>query len=60
MPLRSHDMDFHGSERRWLPWLGKTGKLAMRWSCLLNAGQTAQVEKTFNGLARSRVELLEN
>ena len=60
MQLRSHTMNFHGSERRWLPWLGKTGKLAMRWSCLLNAGQAAQVEKTFSGLARSRVELLEN
>ena len=60
MQLRSHTMNFHGSERRWLPWFGKTGKLAMRWSCLLNAGQAAQVEKTFSGLARSRVELLEN
>ncbi len=58
MQLRSHKMDFKGRERRWLPWFGKTGKLAMRWSCLLNAGQTARVEKTFSGLAQTRVDLL--
>ncbi|HWV07925.1 MAG TPA: methyl-accepting chemotaxis protein, partial [Pseudomonas sp.] len=60
MQLRSHTMDFKGRERRWLPWLGKTGKFAMRWSWLLNAGQAARVEKTFSGLALTRVDLLIN
>ncbi|WP_277373809.1 methyl-accepting chemotaxis protein [Pseudomonas sp. AA-38] len=60
MQLRSDGMDFTGHERRWLPWFGKTGKLAMRWSCLLNAGQVERVEKTFAGLARTRVDLLTN
>ncbi len=60
MPLRSHQMSFTGKERRWLPWFGKTGKLAMRWSCLLNAGQVERVEKTFAGLAQTRVDLLIN
>ncbi|WP_052081095.1 methyl-accepting chemotaxis protein [Pseudomonas sp. ML96] len=58
MPLLSHRMDFNGAERRWLPWFGRTGKLAMRWSWLLNRGQAAQVEKTFAGLAQTRVDLL--
>lgn len=60
MSLRSHQMNFTGQERRWLPWFGKTGKLAMRWSYLLNAGQVARVEKTFAGLAQTRVDLLVN
>ncbi|MDD1506786.1 methyl-accepting chemotaxis protein [Pseudomonas sp. CNPSo 3701] len=60
MQLRSHKMDFHGRERRWLPWFGKAGKLAMRWSCLLNARHMPRVEKTFAGLAQTRVDLLLN
>lgn len=58
MQLRSHTMDFKGRERRWLPWFGKAGKLALPWSWLLNAGQAERVEKTFSGLARTRVNLL--
>ncbi|KIP98381.1 MULTISPECIES: methyl-accepting chemotaxis protein [Pseudomonas] len=60
MQLRSHKMDFKGRERRWLPWFGKAGKLAMRWSWLLNAAQAERVEKTFSGLALTRVDLLTN
>lgn len=60
MQLRSHRMDFKGREQRWLPWFGKTGKLAMRWSWFLNAGQAERVEKTFSGLASTRVDLLVN
>ncbi|MGL4317993.1 MAG: methyl-accepting chemotaxis protein [Pseudomonas sp.] len=58
MPLLSHRMDFHGRERRWLPWFGRAGKLALRWSCWLNRGQAAQIEKTFSGLAQTRADLL--
>jgi methyl-accepting chemotaxis protein len=58
MALRSDDMDFHGKERRWLPWFGKQGKLAMRWSCLVNRGQGERVEKTFTGLVQTRAQVL--
>ncbi|HSX72288.1 MAG TPA: methyl-accepting chemotaxis protein, partial [Pseudomonas sp.] len=58
MPLLSHRMAFRGRERRWLPWLGRNGKVALGWSWLLNRGQAAQIEKTFAGLAQSRVDLL--
>ncbi|OEC34690.1 Methyl-accepting chemotaxis protein [Pseudomonas cuatrocienegasensis] len=58
MQLRSHQMDFKGHERRWLPWFGRAGKLAMRWSWLLNAHQAERVEKTFAGLTATRVDLL--
>ncbi|QEI09523.1 methyl-accepting chemotaxis protein [Pigmentiphaga aceris] len=51
-------MDFHGAERRWLPWFGKQGKLAMRWSCLVNRGQAERVEKTFTGLVQTRAQVL--
>jgi methyl-accepting chemotaxis protein len=51
-------MDFTGRERRWLPWWGRNGKLALGWSWLLNRGQAAQIEKTFAGLAQTRVDLL--
>jgi len=58
MALRSDEMDFHGKERRWLPWFGKQGKLAMRWSCLVNRGQAERVEKTFTGLVQTRAQVL--
>jgi methyl-accepting chemotaxis protein len=58
MALRSDEMDFHGKERRWLPWLGKQGKLALRWSVLVNRGQAERVEKTFAGLAQTRAQVL--
>ena len=29
-------MSLSRKEQHWLPWFGGTGKLAMRWSCLLN------------------------
>ncbi len=56
MALRS--MDYSSEERGWLPWLGKTGKLAMRWACLVNGGQQATLERTFEGIAHTRRKLL--
>jgi methyl-accepting chemotaxis protein len=58
MALRSDEMDFRGKERRWLPWFGKQGKLALRWSVLVNRGQAERVEKTFAGLAQTRSQVL--
>ncbi|MGE5470823.1 MAG: methyl-accepting chemotaxis protein [Bacteroidota bacterium] len=48
------------SERRWLPWLGKTGKLAMRWATARNAGRYPAIEQTFESFARTRVRILMN
>jgi len=53
-------MHLSASERHWLPWSGPTGKLAMRWSCWLNRGVYPAVEQVFEGVAQSRVSILQN
>jgi len=53
-------MALSSAERRWLPWLGRTGKLAMGWSCWLNRSTCAEVEKVFEGIAQTRVRLLQS
>jgi len=53
-------MHLSASERHWLPWSGPTGKLAMRWSCWLNRGVYPAVEQVFEGVAQSRVRILQN
>ncbi|MCQ4347242.1 methyl-accepting chemotaxis protein [Pseudomonas stutzeri] len=58
--LQSKRMELSSAERRWLPWLGRTGKLAMGWSCWLNRDRYAEVEKVFEGIAQTRVRLLHN
>lgn len=35
--LQSSHMQLSPDERAWLPRFGKTGKLAMNWSCWLNS-----------------------
>src|SRR5690606_38139145 len=55
---KSFSMSLRGAERRWLPWFGRNGKLALGWSCLLNRHTYATVEKTFEGIAATRVRLL--
>jgi len=57
--LHSHNMNLSPAERHWLPWLGSTGKLAMGWSCFLNRRQYPVVEQTFEGIAATRVKLLQ-
>jgi len=54
MQLKSHQMNLSTAERRWLPWLGTTGKLAMRWSCWLNRTTYPTIEKAFEGIASTR------
>ncbi|HSI94523.1 MAG: methyl-accepting chemotaxis protein [Methylophilaceae bacterium] len=54
MHLKSYEADFSSTERRWLPWLGATGKLRMGWSCWLNRETYPVVEKTFEGIANTR------
>ncbi len=57
--LKSTQMQLSRSERRWLPWFGATGKIKMAWSCFLNRDIYADVEHTFEGIAATRVKLLE-
>ena len=56
--LKSNEMSLSPQERRWLPWLGKTGKLAMRWACFLNKRRYPVLEQTFEGIAGTRVKML--
>jgi methyl-accepting chemotaxis protein len=56
--LKSEDMNLSGKERRWLPWLGKTGKLAMAWACYLNRRRYPVLEQTFEAIAGTRVKIL--
>ncbi|WP_278420038.1 methyl-accepting chemotaxis protein [Stutzerimonas kunmingensis] len=58
--LQSNLMHLSASERHWLPWSGPTGKLSMRWSCWLNRGVYPLVEQVFEGVAQSRVRILQN
>jgi methyl-accepting chemotaxis protein len=54
MGLKSLHMSMSPAERRWLPWFGLNGKLALGWSCLVNRQRYAVVERTFEGIAQSR------
>lgn len=58
MSLRSFEMHRLSREKHWLGWFGPNGKLRLRWSCLLNRRRLASVEKTFEGIARTRSRLL--
>ena len=58
MELKSDSMTLLSQERHWLPWFGKTGKLAMRWACLLNRDRYQAMEDAFDNFARHRVNLL--
>ncbi|WP_246210792.1 methyl-accepting chemotaxis protein [Vogesella oryzae] len=52
-------MPLSAAEQHWLPWFGKTGKLAMRWSCMLNRHRYAALEQVFSSIAATRVEILQ-
>ena len=56
--LKSDRMDLSGDERHWLPWFGKTGKLAMRWATYFNRHRYPWLESAFDGIAETRVRLL--
>lgn len=60
MSLSSNSMQLSSSEKSWLPWFGKTGKIAMGWSCRLNRSAYAMVEQTFEAIAETRTQLLHN
>ena len=56
--LKSQKMSLLDSERRWLPWLGPTGKLAMRWATSRNKHRYQAIEQTFESFAQTRVRIL--
>lgn len=57
--LKSLSMNLSQAERKWLPWFGKTGKLSMWWSCFLNRHNYDAIEKAFEGIAATRVNILQ-
>ncbi|WP_297810835.1 methyl-accepting chemotaxis protein [uncultured Methylophaga sp.] len=57
--LKSHAMNLSRAEKKWLPWFGAGGKLAMTRSTFLNRHNYAAIEKTFEGIAATRVKLLQ-
>jgi methyl-accepting chemotaxis protein len=60
MNFASDAMHLSISEKHWLPWWGKTGKLAMRWACWLNRRRTQPLEVAFEGIAQTRVRILQD
>ncbi|WP_434763783.1 methyl-accepting chemotaxis protein [Vibrio fortis] len=53
-------MNLTDQERHWLKWFGATGKIAMRKACFLNRTRTRELEQTFESIAETRVQLLNN
>jgi methyl-accepting chemotaxis protein len=60
MTLRSESMQLSTAEKQWLPWFGKTGKIAMLRSCRLNKTFYPVIEQTFESIAQTRVKLLQH
>lgn len=58
MGLKSTMMNLSNSERHWLPWMGKTGKIRLGFSCFLNRKSYSGVETIFEGISATRVDLL--
>jgi methyl-accepting chemotaxis protein len=56
--LKSSSMNLSAQERKWLNWFGSTGKFAMYKSCFLNRHTYSSVEQTFEGIAATRVKIL--
>ncbi len=59
MTAPSPTMSLSRKEQHWLPWFGGTGKLAMRWSCLLNRHRHDAMAQIFGNLAANRVDILQ-
>lgn len=56
--LKSRSMSLSSAEKSWLPWFGTNGKISLGWSCFLNRKKYAFVERTFEGVANTRVNIL--
>lgn len=60
MSLSSNNMQLSSREKGWLPWFGNTGKISMGWACRLNRSTYPVIEQTFEAIAQTRVQLLQN
>ena len=56
--LKSHQMNLSLGEKKWLPFLGKTGAMSLGLSCLLNQDTYGLVERTFEGISATRLKIL--
>jgi len=56
--LKSQQMNLSQSEKIWLPYFGKTGRLAMGWACYLNKWRYPILEEIFASIAATRVRIL--
>ena len=58
--LKSVNMPLSAQEKGWLPWLGRSGALAMRWATFWNRHRYPAIEQTFDAFAETRVRILNN
>ena len=56
--LKSQNMSLSPAERAWLPWFGRTGKIAMGWATARNRHRYQAIEQTFESFAQTRVRIL--
>lgn len=56
--LKSQQMNLTDNETAWLPYWGKTGRLAMGWACYLNKWRYPILEEIFETIATTRVRIL--
>ncbi|MBS0356062.1 MAG: methyl-accepting chemotaxis protein [Proteobacteria bacterium] len=56
--LKSQNMSLSGAEKAWLPWFGRTGKIAMGWATSRNRHRYPAIEQTFEAFAQTRVRIL--
>lgn len=56
--LKSLQMNLTCNERSWLPFFGKTGRMAMGWACYLNTWRYPILEEIFESIATTRVRIL--
>ncbi|EWH08366.1 methyl-accepting chemotaxis sensory transducer [Catenovulum agarivorans DS-2] len=59
MNLKSSAMQLTAKEKSWLPWFGSNGKFNLGYSCLVNRSTYQAVEQTFEGIAATRVKILQ-
>jgi methyl-accepting chemotaxis protein len=52
-------MNLTSSEKSWLPWFGTNGKFKLWLSCMINKTTYSDVEQIFEGIAATRVKLLQ-
>lgn len=57
--LQSHKMNLSPAEKRWLPIFGNNGKIQLGWSCYLNRKLYPVIEQIFEGIAATRVKILQ-